>query len=246
MNKTEKKSLNRGSLIYRIQKELKSRILNGEYKPGEKLPSEPNLASELGVSRNTLRESIGMLQREGLLIKKHGIGNFVTEKYPIIKGGLERLTGIAEFIESQGFKSRSEITNFEVNVSDKEICERLEVDKNCNFFILETTKYAEEIPIALCKDIIPNYIIEDIDPVKLHKSVFDGLRDYYGIDIRYAECDLIPAVSDEELSEKLKIKLGTPLLLLEQIHYVADNKRVLYSRSYFPSGKFTFKLVRRR
>ncbi len=246
MNEAEKVNLNRGSLIYKIQNVLKSRILSGKYNPGEKLPSEPKLASELGVSRNTLRESIGLLQREGLLIKKHGIGNFVTEKKPIIKGGLERLTGIAEFIETQGFKSRSEINYFKTNVSNIEICEKLKIDKNCTFFILETTKYAEEIPIALCKDIIPDYIIEDIDPMKIHNSVFEGLRDYYGIDIRYAECDLIPTVSDQELSEKLKIKLGTPLLLLEQIHYVADNKKVLYSKSYFPSGKFTFKLVRRR
>lgn len=98
---------NRGhsSLISIIQNELKTRIINGAFKPGEKLPSEPELAMELGVSRNSLREAIGLLQREGLLVKRHGVGNFVTDRYPIIRGGIERLAGITEFIRAQGLKA---------------------------------------------------------------------------------------------------------------------------------------------
>jgi len=233
------------SLIYRIQNELKSRILNGDIRPGDKLPSEPELAQELGVSRNSLREAIGLLQKEGLLLKRHGVGNFVTEWRPIVRGGIEKLTGITEFIKAQGLKAESKITCFKVSRCEDDICERLDINIGDEVLLLETTKYASEVPVALCMDIIPKALVEDFDPSKIHNSVFEGLRVHYGIDIRYAECDLIPMLSDGELSEKLDVPVSTPLLLLEQLHYDFQSRRVLYSRSYFPSGRFTFKLIRR-
>jgi len=111
---------------------------------------------------------------------------------------------------------------------------------------METIKYASEVPVALCVDFIPRSIAGNIDPDRIHDSIFDGLRDHYGVDIRYAECDLIPMTAGEELTGKLSVEAGTPVLLLEQIHYDSQNRRVLYSKSYFPVGKFTFKLIRRR
>ncbi|HAY98585.1 MAG TPA: hypothetical protein DCY45_04925, partial [Mesotoga sp.] len=77
------------SLSGKIHSEMRNLILSGELKAGEKLPSEPDLARKLGVSRNSLREAIGLLQKDGLLLKRHGIGTFVTDRYPIIKGGIE-------------------------------------------------------------------------------------------------------------------------------------------------------------
>ncbi|HAY98586.1 MAG TPA: hypothetical protein DCY45_04930 [Mesotoga sp.] len=48
------------------------------------------------------------------------------------------------------------------------------------------------------------------------------------------------------MSRKLRIDVGTSVLLLEQIHYDVQDRKVLYSKSYLPSGTFTFKLIRRR
>jgi len=78
------------------------------------------------------------------------------------------------------------------------------------------------------------------------ESIFDNLHANHGIDISFAECDLIPAVSDKILSEKLELEPGSPILLLEQVHYDGQGRRVLFSRSFFPAGTFTFKLIRRR
>ena len=59
--------------------ELEARILEGSLKPGNKLPSERDLAVELGVSRPSLREAIQKLISRGLLSSRHGGGTFVTD-----------------------------------------------------------------------------------------------------------------------------------------------------------------------
>lgn len=60
--------------------ELENRILEGSLKPGDRLPSERELALELGVSRPSLREAMQKLVSKGLLTTRHGGGTHVTDK----------------------------------------------------------------------------------------------------------------------------------------------------------------------
>jgi len=64
----------RGTVIDEAWMELREMILSGMLAQGERLPSETDLAHEMGISRNSLREAIGMLEREGLLLKKTRCG----------------------------------------------------------------------------------------------------------------------------------------------------------------------------
>ena len=62
-----------------VASELEARILEGSLKPGNRLPSERDLAVELGVSRPSLREAIQKLISRGLLSSRHGGGTYVTD-----------------------------------------------------------------------------------------------------------------------------------------------------------------------
>ena len=63
-----------------VASNLEKRILEGSLKPGDRLPSERDFALELGVSRPSLREAIQKLVAKGMLTKRHGGGNFVTDR----------------------------------------------------------------------------------------------------------------------------------------------------------------------
>jgi DNA-binding FadR family transcriptional regulator len=69
----------RRSLAESTVDEMTSRIRNGVYRPGERLPTEPQFMSELGVSRTVVREAVSRLQAAGLVETRHGIGTFVLE-----------------------------------------------------------------------------------------------------------------------------------------------------------------------
>ena len=62
-----------------VQDELKQRIDRGELPAGTQLPSEPELAAELQVSRATLREALRAMELEGLLRRRQGSGTFVAD-----------------------------------------------------------------------------------------------------------------------------------------------------------------------
>jgi GntR family transcriptional regulator len=227
--------------------ELREMILSGNFARGEKLPSEIELAQEMGISRSSLREAIGNLEREGLVIKKQGIGTFVTSQSPIIRGGIERLTGIMDFVKANGYEAQSLLISFTANVADSSIAARLDLVPGSIVYNLVTIKLASDVPVALCVDTIPEEVLKiPVKPENLQYSVFEGLRNDHNIEIYYAEAEIIPMVADADISSKLSLREGQAILLLEQIHFDENNRKILYSKSYFPSGKFNFKLIRRR
>ena len=63
-----------------VRQELTQRIEEGRLQAGARLPSEPELAAELGVSRATLREALRSLEAEGLLRRMWGSGTFVADR----------------------------------------------------------------------------------------------------------------------------------------------------------------------
>ncbi|MGW1927026.1 GntR family transcriptional regulator, partial [Streptomyces massasporeus] len=60
-----------------IAEDLRTQITTGHLKPGDRLPSEPKLATHYKVSTPTIRQALALLQAEGLIEKTHGKGNFV-------------------------------------------------------------------------------------------------------------------------------------------------------------------------
>ena len=73
------KLLARAPLYERAEQELRARIAAGEWKPGEALPTEAALATQLGISQGTLRRALGALEAQRLIERRQGIGTYVTE-----------------------------------------------------------------------------------------------------------------------------------------------------------------------
>lgn len=74
----------------RIADAVRARIAAGDYPPGGRLPSLPELAAEFGVSLVTVRLAIGRLRQEGLIVSQQGTGNFVRARPPLRRYGIGR------------------------------------------------------------------------------------------------------------------------------------------------------------
>ena len=87
---------------YQIKQTIKNWIVNGEFNPGERLPSENALAEKFNVSRLTVRQATVQLVQEGLLISKRGEGTFVTTDHHLIESfGLE-FSGFMDPLHNRG------------------------------------------------------------------------------------------------------------------------------------------------
>jgi len=108
--------------------QIKLEKVISEAKPGERLPSEPELARVLGASRATLREAMRTFEGQGLIRRRQGVGTFVVGQVPVIQSGLE----VLESIETQAERINLKVSMGEIHThrihADKEQSEALEVE----------------------------------------------------------------------------------------------------------------------
>jgi GntR family transcriptional regulator len=227
--------------------EIEKAIREGRLEPGDKLPSEPELAMQLGVSRNSLREALTSLEDAGIVVRHHGKGTFIAGSKPLVEGGIERLVSLMDFVSDHGHVPDSSLTEFDILLADSEIIERLYLEGPVEVVLIETVKTADGQPVALCRDYIPLHFLKDpVDPEAMQFSIFDGLMKEHEINIRFAECEISATLAEEKLANALCVEPNAPVLLLSQVHIDDSGRRVLHSKSYFPSDRFSFKLIRHR
>ena len=101
------------TLTEAAEQEIRDAITEGTYRPGSQLPSETELVAMLEVSRTVVREALRMLEEDGLITRRHGVGTFV-RKHPILQN-LNFNFGTTEMIQSAGMTSGT--SHVEVKVS---------------------------------------------------------------------------------------------------------------------------------
>ncbi|GFP24310.1 GntR family transcriptional regulator, partial [Candidatus Hakubella thermalkaliphila] len=135
-------------LYIRVQEALIELLDNQVYKPDDQLPSEPELAQKLGVSRATLREALRSLEERGIIIRKHGIGTFVSSPVSLIESGLELLENIDSLARKRGFECLTQDLVIEREHASADIAAKLEIDEEDSVVVVRRTKVVDGEPMA--------------------------------------------------------------------------------------------------
>ena len=224
---------------------IKNKILNDEYKAGEKLPSENELTSLFGVSRNTVRRAINQLSFEGLIASVHGKGVFVLEKQQLkfLVGGL------------QSFKEAS--LNNKVNYLTKVHClKEILIDeklsKKTGFALGSKAFYIERSRIIDGEENILdiNYFLKDVIKNITEETASNSIYDYLenNLNLKIAGAQKIVSVEEvSKLDKKLLNLKGYNLVaIIKNYVYLEDGTLFEYTESRHRPDKFTFSTYAKR
>ena len=232
----------RRQLRHSLAEELRARILAGEWQPGDKLPSEPELARRRTVSRSSMRAAITMLEEDGFVSRRHGSGTYVTAR-PSLPSDLGRNFGVSALIAHNGMTPGSAEETFGAVPAPPEVAEVLEVEPGEPISSLRRVRTADGRRVV---DVTDWCRVEHIAPDELAQigSIYDALAER-GLAVGHGVATLEPNNADEELAARLGVPRGTQLLTIDQIDSTADGVAVLVSREHHVADAFTFTLLRR-
>ncbi|TSB46518.1 GntR family transcriptional regulator [Alkalicoccobacillus porphyridii] len=214
-----------------------------QYEEGRQLPSEFELAKQMGVSRATLREALRLLEDEGLLVRRHGVGTFVNAR-PLLTSGIEELSSVTDMIRQAGMEPGTIFLSDSVLEATAEDQVQFKESDLEQVFQVERLRTADGMPVVYCLDRVPNHLLANRS-VHETRSLFQFLSDI-GKTITYAVTYIEPIGYHETVSELLESDAGASLLLLNQTHYDQYDQPILYSQNYFRADKFKFHVLRRR
>jgi GntR family transcriptional regulator len=202
---------------------LRRQILSGTFAGGT-LPAETKLAGEFGVSRNAVREALGLLRVEGLVERVPGVGTVVAE--PKYAHGLDHLLGLAEVMRGHGDVT-NEVRTTGVITPPGPIAARLAVPAGSPVVYVERLRRLGGLPLSLdltylAMDVGEPLLAEDL----AHNDIFGLIERHSGQRLGLAELTIEAINADQHSAAVLETPPRTALLMVERLTHLADGRPV--------------------
>ena len=209
---------------------LTQSLIAGEWKPGDAIPSEMELAARYRVSQGTVRKAIDALAAENILVRRQGKGTYVaTHTEPnyqyrflrIIPNAGEKHHPVTNFIDVKRGKVSAEIGRaLAIKAGAPVITIRRVLSFAAKPLILDE--------IVLSSALFPGLTLEKIE--QSQGSIYSFFETAYGLRMIRAEERLRAVSADAFAAKQLKVKAGTPLLSVDRIAFTYGDKAVEWRR----------------
>jgi GntR family transcriptional regulator len=228
-------------LYARIKEVLRARILDGTYAPHAQMPSEHELCAMFEVSRITIRQALGDLQKEGLLFKIHGKGTFVSK--PKAFQNVTSLQGFAEAMSSMRYEIVNQLRSFRVVKASRHVADRLNLAEGASVVEIHRVRLLNRAPVSLEITYVPEALEKRLANADLvTRDIFLILENDCGLALGHADVSIDAVLADDEIGEALKVEEGSPVLRIERLTHCADGTPIDYEHLYFRGDAFQYRL----
>jgi DNA-binding GntR family transcriptional regulator len=242
------RSRGRRSFLRRAVRERLARLIaGGRWRPGERLPSEPKLAEDLGVSRATLRDALQSLEEDGFVTREHGAGTFVTFR-PRLRNNLDVNFGVTQLIQAQGLEPGTASLRVSTAAPDEDGVEKLALAPDDEVVVVERVRTADGTPVVFSLEILPLGLVgggANVTERLGEGSLYEFLEREVGIVVGHGVATIRPAQASARIARLLDQPVGAPLLLLCQVDYDLDGRPVMLSYDHQVADVFELTVMRR-
>lgn len=240
-----KSESNKVPLYVSVYDSIFNKIKAGEFKKGEKLPSENTLAEMFNISRGTLRQALLLLQEDGIIFNWQGKGNFVTANFKRLESGLEKVSLIPLGFSKSNCKVVLDDITFQP--ATKKIQENLQLG-NSKLVAVFTISFVSDDQISSNSVLFMPYDKLDEFNVSLEdkEQLKNFVLQYIDVNVVSAHTELRVVEARESIAEKMKVKKDEMLICFIEIMYSEFGIPVIYSKSYCRPEMFNFHINRRK
>ncbi|MEK5440371.1 MULTISPECIES: UTRA domain-containing protein [unclassified Fredinandcohnia] len=227
-------------IYFQIEQYIREKIDKKELKPGEMIPSEREFAEKYQISRMTVRQAITNLVNEGYLQRERGKGTFVAVKK--FEKNVRGLTSFSEDMRSRGLEPGTKVLDFIVIEADSLIASKLQIEEGAKVYQIERLRLADQQPIAfevfyMSEDLVPGLTKE----VAEH-SIYRYVESEIGLHLTSGVQELEATTAYKREAAALGIKVGAPVLYIQQISYLEGQQPLEFVKSYYRADRYKYKV----
>lgn len=227
-------------LYLQLARKLGAAIREGRFQADEALPSERVLSDTVQVSRVTARKAIDRLAEQGLIVRRHGSGNYIA---PRIEQPLSRLTSFSEALRQRGHAPSSRWLRRAVIAAAPEEQLALGLSPGARVACLERLRLADDVVMAFERSVLPETALPD--PAAVEGSLYEHLTALGRAPVRALQH--IRALNAEpHLARQLGLPDGQAVLFITRVGYLDSGQAVELTQSYCRSDYYDFVAEMRR
>ena len=233
------------SLTDQVKAHLKEQIVDGAFEEG-RIPSENELATELGVSRTTIRDALSRLEQEGAIYRKQGAGTFVNQPGLQIKSRLEEIWAYEDVLEDHGYTPSVTVLRVDREPADRQTATELGIESGAELVVIEKLFLENRKPVVLTVNRIPAALLDEEADLEGVEPLPDLLEAHTGRNLSYYLSEIVPVTLTGHEADQLGVKNGTPAISFEEVGFDQDNTPVVQATSFFHDDLLRFRLIRRK
>jgi GntR family transcriptional regulator len=208
--------------LYRQARDLLvKRIVDGQWPPGAALPSESEIAADLGVSQGTIRKALDELEAEKFVVRRQGKGTFVArhDEARILFQFFKLIpdSGESEFPESQ-------ILAVEADSADARTAAALDLRAGARVVRIERLRSLAGQVCIVERIALPRALFPGIEKRELPNNLYELYRSDFGVTIVRASEKLKAVAATRREAKPLGLQPGAPLLSIDRIAIAADGR----------------------
>jgi GntR family transcriptional regulator len=228
-------------LYHQIYLVLRNKIIDGEFVDGDLVPSEEETARSCGVSRITAKRALNELAEDGLVVRERGRGTRVIHRSPTppVRAGVE---GLLENIMAMGMETEVELIQFGYVAPNDGVQRALGCGPGDKVQRAVRLRRLEGEPFSHLTTYVPDDIGRTYSRDDLASTPLLTLLERGGIEVSRAEQTITATLADAEVSRRLGVELGAPLLRIGRIVYNQQNRAVEYITGLYRPDRYQYRM----
>jgi len=228
-------------LYSQLRERLRERIADGSYPEGARLPAESEISAIFGVSRITVRQALGDLQNEGLIVKAPGKGSFVARRKP--RQDLSRLEGFGEAMSRQGHRIVNRVLSHLETGASPAVAARLGLAPGAPVTEVRRVRYLDQQAVSFEVTYLPPAVGRRLRDENLaERDIFLILEVDCGIALGHADIQIGALGADPAMAAALGVAPGAALLRIERLTWTLDGKPLDFEYLYVRGDAFQYGL----
>ena len=225
-------------LYLQLKNQLLEKIFRGDWKEGDRLPTEFELKSEYGLSRATIRQALKEIEREGIVERRRGVGTIVSHKR--IKPELMKLTSFSEDMISRGLTPFSQTIEVDFVIPPLKVRECIKIETTEKIWCVKRLRLGDNQPVAVHDLYIPPEM--QFSPRELNEmqSYYRLLEERLSLKPSHASETLTAVAASKFEASLLHVAEGTPLLLVWRTTYSEDDQVIEVVRLVYRADRYEY------
>lgn len=227
------------SPIYlQVRKAIRDSIEEGEYLPGTSIPSENELAKLFGINRQTVRNSIGVLIKEGVLKSVQGKGIYVVGSK--IERDLETLGGFTQTMREKGTSPSTKVLLKVARKAGDKYSIIFDISPDEDIYYIKRICYSDGEPFSLEEIFIPKEIMPKLEGIDLAVFSIYEVYEFYGVKLTKAYQTLDLTTLETKDAKLLGVEPSQEVMLFECTSFDDKERVIEFSRTYTRGDKCNF------
>lgn len=234
-------------LSEKVTQMLLYQMREGEFSGMDSLPPEVELAERFNVSRNVIRESLTRLEREGWVVRKHGVGTLINKSVVHVDTRLDLNFELNQTVELSGKHAKTEWVRSRVEPAGAAVAVGLDIPEGEEVLRVARMISANGRPAIYCADYLPTrLIVRDYRQEDLEPPIFEFLEKFCSVSVETNLSELRALPVTQEAADALEIPMTCALLFIGEVGYDLRSQPVLYSEEYYLDRVIRHMIVRKK